>query len=205
MDLNKFAQEVHENAVAHGWWGEEYTTAVVYALIQSEIAEAFEEWRAGRPMLWHECGGNFKGMKIVCEKRRCPQDYDGKPKEDCVLRQEKPEGIAAELGDVALRILDAAAAWNMKIIQGDIGESVKFGREAQVNALDLPQLVTGLHYIVAMAHASKSVTECTSRLNTALCMIFAWLDANDVDPETILREKHEYNRGRPYKHGGKRV
>ena len=33
--------------------------------------------------------------------------------------------------------------------------------------------------------------------------ILDWAGRNVVDMETIIREKHEYNKSRPYRHGGK--
>lgn len=35
-DLNEFAREVHENAVAHGWWEEDRSFGEIIALCHSE-------------------------------------------------------------------------------------------------------------------------------------------------------------------------
>lgn len=35
--------------------------------------------------------------------------------------------------------------------------------------------------------------------------VFVWLEANGCeDPKAVMIEKHEYNKSRPYRHGGKR-
>lgn len=122
--LNEFAKEVHENAVAHGWWDEERSFGDIVALCHSELSEALEEYRSGNkvikgyptPMLYYSGGGYVATEPTaICHK---------------------PEGIAVELADCIIRILDYC------------------GKEG-------------------------------------------------IDIDAVLRVKHEYNKTRPYKHGGK--
>ena len=110
MNINEFAKEVHENAVAHGWWEKNPSIPECLCLIHGEVSEALEEYRNGKPILYHE-GESEEG---------------------------KPEGIAVELADVILRTLDLMAAL-------------------------------------------------------------------EVDIDAVITEKHNYNKGRPYRHGGKLV
>lgn len=76
MNLNEWAHEIHDNAVDHGWWDAQKELPEVLMLIVSELSEALEEDRAGREMVW----------------------YDGD--------SGKPEGIAVEVADALIRILD---------------------------------------------------------------------------------------------------
>ena len=40
-------------------------------------------------------------------------------------------------------------------------------------------------------------------LADCIIRILDWAGHNDMDMETIIRDKHEYNKTRPYRHGGK--
>lgn len=123
MSLKELAAAVHENAVAHGWWEEERGLPEVLMLCVSELAEALEEYRAGKPNIYYEI------------EEEATLYADGKPIEHHERR--KPEGIAVELADCVIRILDYCG------------------------------------------HAG-------------------------IDLDEAIRIKHEYNKSRPYRHGGKR-
>lgn len=108
VGINEVAKEIHENAVAHGWWDEERGFPEVLMLCVSELAEALEEYRNGRSFT-----------------------------ETYVGEGGKPEGIPTELADVMIRLLDFC---------GYAG----------------------------------------------------------IDIDMAIHDKHEYNKTRPYRHGGKR-
>lgn len=140
LRLNSFAVAVHENAVAHGWWEEERGLPEVLMLCVSELAEALEEFRRGRPMLYYPCnaGGlcvdDRAGENATCGSRTFNPE---EPEAPCTARSKKPEGVAVELADCVIRILDYCG------------------------------------------HAG-------------------------IDIEEAIRIKHEYNKTRPYRHGGKK-
>ena len=119
--LNKLAKEIHQNAVEHGWWETEREFGSLIALMHSELSEALEEHRNGRPILYVD---DFENVKRITDI----SDFNGR----------KPEGIAAELADCIIRILDYC------------------GKEG-------------------------------------------------IDIDEAIRIKHEYNKTRPYRHGGKKI
>lgn len=98
MHLNEFAKAVHENAVSHGWYDTPVGFPEVAVMVHAEISEAVEEYRAGNPLIYGCCG--FPGA--TCEH----SDVCDKPEGE---RSCKPEGVAVELCDAVMRILDYLA------------------------------------------------------------------------------------------------
>lgn len=129
MNLNELAKDIHENAVAHGWWEKERSFGEVVALCHSELSEALEEYRDGNRNFWF--------MEYKYNKHG--EMFDMTVKTDISkITVEKPEGIAVEMADCIIRILD-------------------------------------------------------------------WCGREGIDIDEIVRIKHEYNKTRPYKHGGKLI
>ena len=121
VNMNELAKEIHENAVAHGWWEEERSFDDIVALCRYELSEALEEYRSGRPK---EYVDDIETVQRITD----PDLFAGR----------KPEGVAVEMADCLFRLLD----W--------------FGKEG-------------------------------------------------LDVDRIIREKMEYNKSRPYRHGGKKL
>ena len=124
LGLNEFAKEIHDNAREHGWWEEERKFPEIVALCHSELSEALEEYRDGKPNVYVSASLEY----LPVEERVLPR----------LLVGQKPEGMAVEMADCIIRILD-------------------------------------------------------------------WCGKEGIDIEAILKAKHEYNKTRSYKHGGKKA
>lgn len=136
--LNKLRDEIHQNAVEHGWWEEERTFGDIIALCHSELSEALEEHRAGNPLIYYNCTENTAIISPCMYEDDSQCELALMHYGECSYKNSKPEGIAIELADCIIRILDYC------------------GKEG-------------------------------------------------IDIEKAIGLKHEYNKTRPYKHGGKKI
>ena len=203
MKMNKFAAEVHQNAVEHGWWDEERTFGEIIALCHSELSEALEEYRAKRPMFWQHC----QGSSIPCVREGCGDWCDGV----CEINSlgEKPEGIAVELADCIIRILDWFGKEEMSAddLMAEAKKLMMCDVPARIYASSLGDCIARWHLLLSLAYSCwcRASGTYASALRMALCIceIQKWAEDNGVDMEKILDIKHEYNKGRPYRHGGK--
>lgn len=194
IDLTKFAKEVHQNAVEHGWWEPEPSFSQVIALCHSELSEALEEYRAGIPMVWYACGVD----KAVCVGAKC--EYYGSDGE-CDYKKDKPEGIAVEMVDCLLRILDYAGkcGWDCEIEKTEFYKADKF---------NLIECIAEIHNELSMAWFVVYRCKEDPRFKMLRCAgkIITWLEANyGGNWRELLELKHEYNKTREYRHGGKKA
>lgn len=89
MSLNGLAKDIHNISRAKGFWpnGAERNPGEVLMLIVTEVAEAMEDIRDGKPLnelLYAKSGG-------------------------------KLTGVPSEMADIIIRVLDACAAWGIDI------------------------------------------------------------------------------------------
>lgn len=112
-NLTALAKAIHANAVDHGWWDEERSFGDIIALCHSELSEALEEYRANRPMVWYACNeaGSSTGP---CSHAEFECLNYGKEAE-CKYRGTKPEGIAVEMIDCIIRILDWCGRYDIDV------------------------------------------------------------------------------------------
>lgn len=207
MTITELANAVHENAVAHGWWEEQRKTPEILALIHSEWSEALEEARSGRPMAY-----------IVVDMSTCPQiesykeiierGADGRYILNGKEYHGKPEGIAVELIDGCIRILDALGFHSSDIVDPDTGKRLSVddlvnSAEPEDVPEDVPTLVAMLHALTSQVLLDDEDGYNYAHLVTAMSIAMAWVKYHGRDPLKILLEKHEYNKTRPYKHGKK--
>lgn len=193
MNMNDLMREIHANAAAHGWWDTPRSTAEIRALIHSEWSEALEEDRAGRPGVWYTCMVDH----CMCHPRCMHADRGP----NCPDRASKPEGWAVELIDGVIRILDYLGWCGYEYADSlKLNSLVKSARRS-VEKWTLPELIDRLHCNVSRSGIANPFEMAPNHLSHAMHLAIAWIAQQGLDPEALLLEKHEYNKGRPYKHG----
>lgn len=90
--LNELAERINKTARDHGFWEADRNFGEMLALIHSEVSEALEEHRSGNPTVYY------------AHTDTCPWKTGGTWTGQCCLA--KPEGVAVELADALIRILD---------------------------------------------------------------------------------------------------
>lgn len=182
---NEWAKEIHENAVAHGWWETEPPLPRTLALMVSELYEAIEEERRGREAFYYD-GDKPEGTAVeVCDALIRALDYLGKAEynaddeiktlerfryAECYMR----DGTFDDLSQFALvlgqTLSNAYCYWRTDTMTSN--ESDKFGQDITCE------------YVCEFVY-----------------MIYKWFGYNHYDLEETIRIKNDYNKTRPYKHG----
>ena len=208
IDLNEFAKEVHANAVAHGWYDNgERSEAEIFANIHSEWSEAFDAYAHGLPWYYHQCGDPATKDEICENFADCYSRKIGWDGDHCFMRNKKPEGIAVELIDGVIRILDYAGYLEEKGISADLCRPIgyKAAEEEAVRNKDFCDNICALHDFASYTREDHENGRYNRGLGLMIFYVFTMVNLAGLDPEAIMLEKHEYNKTRPYRHGGKVV
>jgi hypothetical protein len=105
MSVHGLARRIHQTASDHGFWDFNRNFGEMISLMHSELSEALEEHRAGRPDVWARCS--------ECGELRTLDDWPVNPRFGWICHglPLKPEGAAIELADAIIRELDTL--WKM--------------------------------------------------------------------------------------------
>lgn len=173
MNINEWVTKTHELAKTKGWWDKKREVPELLCLMHSEIDEAAEQYRLGKPMLWH--GENDKPEGVAVELV------------DCVIRVFDYAGYVCCSDFYSILIADRNLAGAVNGM--DFYELISRAHEALSVALE--------------AYRTGDVDGVLDGVARCCNWVFAYLGREDICIQGILREKHAYNETRPYRHGGK--
>lgn len=212
MNLDQWARTVHQNAVDHGWWetkdGKTDTSSreigEILMLAVSELAEALEETR-------HP---DFKATEIYY---MLPTESGGKIlyRPDMIPLPNKPEGFPVELADCVIRLLDNACAYGIPLTEQVARSVLEIGAwpwRYPTHGAALMAMTADLSKAYALVEGlpSENVPATVKfpgfavQLSRCIARIVHVADVEKFDLFEVIRLKHEFNKTRPFRHGGKR-
>lgn len=171
-----------KNACLHGWHETKRSAGEVCALICSELYEALDEYRNHKPNVY-VVGDNGEIITDIAK-------FDGR----------KPEGIAVELADAAIRVLDHLG--DLGINADTVSDDYDSDSDGRFDCWDdFGEFIMIVNKQVSDAWCNGIPTD----LCYALCAIEWYFYLISLDLAKIIMLKHEYNKTRPYRHGNKRI
>lgn len=187
IDLNKLAQELHEAAMAKGFWDVEDAEIKHVAKMHSELSEALQEDRCGRPMLYVD-----------------DIEVNGRITDPAMFEGRKPEGVAAELADFVMMTLDLCTQVKLdpaKILGAINYDEYRSAMYMDTKSMPLPEFVLMLHGAIDDLTYPDSIKEMGGALLVMVYGVRLWLEIHSCNLWEIIRLKMEYNRSRPKLHG----
>lgn len=194
LDLNRMRDEAYETSKSKGWYEKGRSDIpTLFSLIHSEISEALEAWRASG-----DEGISTDAAKVL---RQWDETWDRKgPGGD------KPEGVAAELADVVIRVGDMSGAYEIDLAAAVDLAPVPMGVAAE---LSFPARLAFLHSTISRAldnwAAVRNIDCIAVGLGELLLGVFAICDMYKIDLSAAVTAKMAFNKTRPHRHGGKKV
>jgi hypothetical protein len=182
LDLKTLIKEAYQTACEKGWHDTKRDFEDVICLIHTELSETYEEYRNH-----HELSEIYYSGTIGDKPFVFPKSIPG------VF--EKPEGIPVELADVCIRIFDTFGAFN-----ADVDELTPRYIGRTINSL--AGLINNCHMALNKALVARYPA---GWLLGVVFEIEEFCNCKGIELGKAIELKMNYNRGRSWRHNGKRV
>jgi hypothetical protein len=186
--LAEMAAEVAENNARHNWCDGEVPFATAVVNMHGEISEAWEAWRK-----W--------GLDDATHKQHGHDEADHA--EFPVPFLCKPEGVGSEFADILIRWLDDAVRFGMSL------EAHLRCAPYPAEESSFPEDMQALHDLTSLwSLAGKGVLglgPAEDQFGGILAFLYQCCEKYGIDLQGEYERKMDYNRQRPYRHGGKRA
>ena len=188
MNLNKLRDEIHENAVKHGFWEGERSIAECLALIHSGVSEALEADRKGQ-----YANGNIKPETIdwmtkTWEKSTFMENFILKVKDT----------FEDELADVVIRCLDLCGHLSFSV-NDRFSDLILEYTDNEMKGLTIPERLFVIHSVIS----KRGEWDENLYIIEIVATVFQIARVSNIDIEKHIELKMKYNSTRPYKHGKK--
>lgn len=171
VDIRQLAQEIHEAAVAKGFWDVEDALDKHVAKMHCEISEAVQADRMGNMYEIERDGAKPEGVAAELA--------------DFVM-------MALDLIKMA-GIVDRVSEY--------IPLAEETAEEMKIHTYHLPTIAVALHMSVCNIVSDTPADDKYICAATMITIPDAWLQAHGYDLWEIIRQKMEYNKSRPALHG----
>lgn len=217
LNIHELCIRSHQISKEKGWLDNPRPFHTLTILMQSELAEALEEYRSNRTLkeIYYECvlkehssyGKIFSKEDL---KDLLKPDFGWKPGDF------KPCGIPIEIADYVIRVAQWAGTHNEPLAAAIEHQNPKW----TIGFLaDFEVVLARLNRYTCLAELAASEEEEQNDglenedvlglpvyyLSLALHLCWQWADTNGVDLDAAIKEKEDFNRSRPMKHGGKKI
>lgn len=192
--LNDLASQINQNARDKGFWESERNLGEMLMLAVSELSEALEEHRAGRPAVY-----------VPAHRQGCPGSGDGLPDGRTAEVKSYPcdglcktEGMAVELADCIIRCLDTIHSLGGDADQRITQVLAEEPRHLQLLGSNFGDSLSFITYWTVMARDELLTDYWLARTITGCWELMERLG---VEPIDVITQKVAYNATRQYKHG----
>jgi NTP pyrophosphatase (non-canonical NTP hydrolase) len=189
IDLTLLTQTSYEIAKSKGWWDKERSFAALTLLMQSEISEALEDYRAKKGLneVWYESSDPLANRVLA--------EPSGPNDKFC--------GIPSELADVVIRCCDFAGHYGLELKTIAVKTSDNFEVALARASLEISKAFDVLDAYGLETDGHRSLVSIF--LSGAIAHLDAMCVANNIDLGKAIEIKTAFNRTRPQRHGGKAI
>ena len=192
---NELRDMIGELNESKGWHDEPRSIAQHCILLHSEVSEIVEDYRSNKAIdeVWYEYK-NENGEIVTSDSKYSFQSFiDGSIRYEHEKRLTgKPCGIPSELADVVIRALDMAYEYDYSLSIDELRKS---------NSVSFEEIISNIHYFISMMFYYNDL----SYLDLVISTCFMISNEKGINLEQQIKDKIEYNKTRPIKHGGKRL
>ncbi len=188
-NLNQLSQEIHDNAVNHGWWDKPRSNEHYLMLAVTEISEMVEADRNGMCAVINHI--RKQGNLAAAKKVRLTDDVDNAPDFNKAFTEMVKNTIEDKMADVVIRLLDLAARMGMDF---DKLTPMRYHR-----AFDKFSF-TDNAFALTKGLCRENIN-IFKRIQFGIHYVTGWARCQGINLEWHVRAKMRFNATRPFNHG----